>query len=88
MIYEPFTRRVYLAVPDNNGAGPILLSIDPASGAQGPPIPLPGAPEALALSDGGQVLYMTFNPQSLIARFNIATLCSLLPRVRSHSAWP
>lgn len=71
MIYEPFTRRLYLAMSDYNGTGPTLLSVDPASGALGTPISLPGNPEVLAASDDGQFIYIGFNPQPLIARFNV-----------------
>lgn len=71
MIYEPFTRRLYLAMSDYNGAGPTLLSVDPATGAQGTPLGLPGNPEVLAASDDGQFIYIGFNPQPLIARFNV-----------------
>jgi len=73
MVYEPFTRRLYLAMSDFNGTGPTMLSVDPATGTQGNPIPLPGNPEALAESDDGQFIYIGFNPQPLIARFNVAT---------------
>ncbi len=73
MVYEPFTRRMYLAISDYNGAGATLLSIDPATGSQGTPLPLPGNPTVLAVSDNGQFIYIGFNPQPLIARFNVAT---------------
>lgn len=71
MIYEPFTRRLYMAMSDYNGAGPTLLSVDPATGALGTPLPLPGNPEVLAASDDGQFIYIGLNPQPLIARFNV-----------------
>jgi len=58
---------------DYNGAGPTLLAVDPATGAQSTPVSLPGNPEVLALSDDGQFIYVGFNPQPLIARFNVAT---------------
>lgn len=73
MVYEPFTRRLYLAMSDYNGAGPSLLMVDPATGALGTPVPMPGNPEVLAVSDDGQFIYIGFNPQPLIARFNVAT---------------
>jgi len=57
---------------DYNGAGPTLLSVDPATGALGAPIPLPSNPETLAVSDDGQFIYIGFNPQPLIARLNVA----------------
>lgn len=72
MVYEPFTRRLYLAMSDYIG-GPTLLSVDPSTGARGTPVPLPGNPETLAVSDDGQFIYVGFNPQPLIARFNVAT---------------
>lgn len=73
MVYEPFTRKAYLAMADYHGTGPALLSVDPATGAQGNPISLPGNPVVLALSDDRQFLYIGFNPQPLIARFNLST---------------
>jgi len=73
MVYEPFTRKLYLAMSDYNGAGPTLLTVDPATGAQGTPIPLPANPGVLAESDDGQFIYIGLNSQPLIARFNVAT---------------
>jgi trimeric autotransporter adhesin len=73
MVYEPYTRMLYLAMSANYSGGQSLLTVDPSTGAQGTPIPLPGDPSALALSDDGQYVYIGFNPQPLIARFNIAT---------------
>lgn len=71
VVYEPFTRRLYLAMSDYNG-GPTLLAVDPATGAPGAPISLPSNPEALAVSDDGQFIYIAFNPEPLIARFNVS----------------
>jgi hypothetical protein len=48
-----------------------LLTVDPATGAEGTPVSLPGVPAVLALSDDGQFLYIATQP--LIARFNVAT---------------
>jgi hypothetical protein len=73
MVYEPFTRRLYLAMSDYNGAGPTLLTVDPSTGAQGTPVSLPGIPEVLALSDDGQFLYVAIGTEPLIVRFNVAT---------------
>jgi hypothetical protein len=70
VVYDPYTRLMYMAMSGNFPGGQSLLIVDPITGEQSIPIPMPSYPATLALSDDGQFIYIGLDSQ--IARYNIS----------------
>jgi IPT/TIG domain. len=59
IVYDPYNRKLWATIGTSTGTVPSnsLVSIDPATGTMGTPVPLSDTPYALALSDSGETLY-------------------------------
>jgi hypothetical protein len=74
MVYEPFSRLLYAAIPSSATTNPnSLVTIDPLTGIVGTPLAVGDDPEVLALSGDSQYLYVAVNGQHAIQRINLAT---------------
>jgi hypothetical protein len=74
VVYEPFTQKYYASLPSNSPANPnTLVTIDPATGVMGTPIPIKNNPGALGLSSDGMVLYVSLNGNNSVVPFNVMT---------------
>jgi len=75
MIYDPFGRLIFAAIPAASATNPnTVVSVDPLTGNVSAPIAVGTDPETLAVSDDGQYLYVGVNGQNAIQRINLATL--------------
>ena len=75
MIFDPYSRLLYASVNSaaTQVAGNTLVSIDPATGNLGTPIPAGNQPSSLALTDDGQYLYVNQTGSSSVGRFKMST---------------
>lgn len=74
MVYEPFSRLLYAAIPSSATTNPnSVVTIDPLTGNVGAPLAVGDDPEVLALSGDSQYLYVAVNGQHAIQRINLVT---------------
>ena len=74
MIYEPFTQKIYASIPATSPTNPnSLVTIDPATGSAGVPIPIGNDPGVLGLSSDGSTLYVGLNGDDTIVPFDLRT---------------
>ena len=73
IVYDQYTRKLWATISAavNTLPGPSLVSIDPATGTIGAPIPLSSTANGLVLSDSGKTLY-ALTPTSVI-RYDLTT---------------
>jgi YVTN family beta-propeller protein len=70
LVYDPTGQKLYVAVRGSPGA---VVPIDPSTGTVGTSITVGIDPAKLALSAGGEYLYVALNGEALVQRVNIAT---------------
>jgi hypothetical protein len=74
VVYDPYSQKFYTSIPASSPANPnTLITIDPATGALGTPIPIGNDPASLAISDDGQILYVGLNGDHAVLPFNLGT---------------
>lgn len=75
VIYDSVGKLLWVAIPASASANAnTVVSIDPATGTLGNPIPVASDPRKLAVSSDGQYLYVSSNGLSEIQRINLSTL--------------
>lgn len=79
LVADPYAGRIYAATPADAGpAGNSIVSIDPVTGAVGPPLLVGSSPRALAVSSDGQHLYVGLDGATAVRQVDLA----------SHTAGP
>lgn len=74
MVYEPFSRRIYAILSSASSSPDHVAIFDPFTGQIGAPIPLGGSGSgSVALTDDSQFLYVGFNSDHALGRFNLST---------------
>jgi hypothetical protein len=75
MALNPVNGLLYISVPSTSGApyGNSVVSVDPATGAIGTPIPVGSEPDKLAISSDGTTLWVGLDGASAIRRVNLTT---------------
>jgi sugar lactone lactonase YvrE len=75
LIFDPYTRLLYASV--NSAAtevtGNSIVTIDPAMGSLGTPVPVGSQPGKMALTDDGKFLYVNQTGANSVGRFDMAT---------------
>lgn len=72
MVYEPVSKMLYAAIPAGAAANAnSIIPLDPATAKTGTPISVGHDPEALAVSDDGQYLYVALYGDHTIQRINL-----------------
>lgn len=75
LVYNPFDRRLYASVPGSDGVnGNSVAVIEPATQTVVAYVPIGSEPQALALSDDGQVLWVMNSGSSTLRRIDLSTL--------------
>lgn len=92
LLYDPGRHRLYASVPDRAGAnGNTVAVIDPAMKIVEQFIPVGTDPNALAMTDDGQFLYVGIDASGEIQRVNLATriaeLRFTLGGASAHGSW-
>lgn len=75
MVYNPTNGLLYLSIPSKVGApyGNTVVSMDPATGALGTPIPVGSEPNKLALTSDGKYLWVGIDGANGIRRIDLTT---------------
>lgn len=75
MVYNPVNGLFYLSVPSSAGApyGNSVVSVDPATGALGTPIPVGSEPDRLAVTADGNFLWVALDGASAVRKVNLST---------------
>jgi hypothetical protein len=75
MVYNPVNGLFYVSVPSSAGApyGNSIVSVDPATGAFGTPIPVGSEPNKLAISSDGTILWVGLDGASAVRQVNLTT---------------
>ena len=73
LVADPTRGTVWASVLSGSGLSNVLVDIDPATGAYGPPIPLAGTPGPLALSDDGTTLFVGLNSERTVRPVDLLT---------------
>ena len=75
MVYNPVNGLLYLSVPASVGApyGNSVVSMDPATGALGTPIPVGSEPNKMALTSDGKYLWVGLDGASGVRRVDLTT---------------
>ena len=75
MALNPVNGLLYISVPSTAAApyGNSVVSVDPATGAIGTPIPVGSEPDKLAISSDGTTLWVGLDGASAIRRVNLTT---------------
>lgn len=75
MVYNPVTGLLYLSVPSSVGApyGNSIVSMDPATGALGTPIPVGSEPNRLALTSDGLFLWVGLDGASAVRKVDLTS---------------
>src|SRR5262249_4199945 len=72
--FDSIRHRLWAAIQSNAGSNSqSVISIDPATGAQGAPIPLLGEPGKIAISDDAQFLYVGLTSSNGVVRMNLTS---------------
>ncbi len=71
--YDPFTRRLYAALPSTSTAitGNSLVAIDPTSGAVGQPVLVGSEPNLLSETSDGNYMFVGLSGAKSLGRFNL-----------------
>jgi trimeric autotransporter adhesin len=71
LIYEPFSRRLYASVSSSASTNAnTILSIDPVTQKVGEPVAIGNGPNALAVSENGEFLYVGLDVDHAVQQFN------------------
>jgi uncharacterized repeat protein (TIGR01451 family) len=75
MVYNPANGLFYLSIPSSAGTlyGNSVVSVDPATGALGRPIPVGSEPNRLAISSDGTTLWVGLDGASAVREVNLTT---------------
>ena len=75
MVYNPVNGLLYLSIPASVGApyGNSIVSMDPATGALGTPIPVGSEPNKLALTSDGRYLWVGLDGASGVRKIDLTT---------------
>jgi trimeric autotransporter adhesin len=75
ILFDPYSRLLYATIAPGSSqpTGNSLVTVDPATGKVGSPIPLGSQPDKMALSDDCQVLYINEDGSGSVGRFNMLT---------------
>ncbi|CAN5691041.1 hypothetical protein BH10ACI4_BH10ACI4_34600 [soil metagenome] len=75
MVYNPVNGLLYLSIPASVGApyGNSIVSMDPATGALGTPIPVGSEPNKLALTSDGKYLWVGLDGASGLRKVDLTT---------------
>jgi trimeric autotransporter adhesin len=75
MIYNQANGLLYVSVPSSAGTtyGNSIVSVDPATGALGTPIPVGSEPNRLAISSDGTILWVGLDGASAVREVNLST---------------
>jgi hypothetical protein len=75
MVYNPVNGLLYLSIPASVGApyGNSIVSMDPATGALGTPIPVGSEPNKLALTSDGKYLWVGLDGASGVRKVDLIT---------------
>ena len=75
MVYNPVNGLLYLSVPASAGApyGNSVVSMDPATGALGTPIPVGSEPNKLAVTSDGKYLWVGLDGASGVRQVDLTT---------------
>jgi hypothetical protein len=75
MVYNPVNGFLYLSIPASVGApyGNSIVSMDPATGALGTPIPVGSEPDKLALTSDGKYLWVGLDGGSGVRKVDLTT---------------
>lgn len=75
MVYNPVNGLLYLSIPANVGApyGNSIVSMDPATGALGTPIPVGSEPNKMALTSDGKYLWVGLDGASGVRKVDLTT---------------
>ena len=81
MVYNPTNGLLYLSIPSKVGApyGNTIVSMDPATGALGTPIPVGSEPNKLALTSDGRYLWVGLDGANGVRRIDLTTNTSGTP---------
>jgi hypothetical protein len=73
MIYNPVNGLFYVSVPSSAGApyGNSVVSVDPATGALGTPIPVGSEPDRLAITSDGNYLWVGLDGASAVRKVDL-----------------
>lgn len=75
LVYEPVGRMLYLACTQfSDTVSNAIVALDPYQGTIQQVVSLPGPPGVLAVSDGGEYLYVTLNAADRILRLTLPNL--------------
>lgn len=74
LVVEPNSQNIYASVPSSAGAlGNRLALIDPVSGTIASSVAVGSEPNALAVSENGQYIYVGLDGDNAVRRFDVAT---------------
>lgn len=75
VLYEPFTRKLYVTVPDGatNIAANSLVQLDPLTGTISTPIVLGNGPNVMAESADGKYLYVGLSAAKKLGQFDLSS---------------
>ena len=74
LVYNTTNQLLYATIPSSSSTNPnTVVSIDPATGTVGTPIPVGNNPGKLALSSDGAYLYVGANGDHTLQRINLST---------------
>jgi trimeric autotransporter adhesin len=75
MVYNPVNGLLYVSVPSSAGTpyGDSVVSVDPATGAIGTPIPVGAEPNKLAISSDGTILWVGLDGAAAVRQVNLTT---------------
>jgi hypothetical protein len=75
MVYNPVNGLLYLSIPASVGApfGNSVVSMDPATGALGTPIPVGSEPDKLAITSDGKYLWVALDGASGVRKVDLTT---------------
>jgi hypothetical protein len=75
LVVDPVTQLMYASVPSSAGAGGnSILRIDPVNGTTGPSVFVGSEPNKLAVSDGGEALYVGLDGSGALRRVDLSNL--------------
>jgi uncharacterized repeat protein (TIGR01451 family) len=74
-LFDPVTQMLYLSCPNLSATETnLLVVLDPAHGVVQRKLPLPGPPDRLAVSSGGEYLYVSLNYADQVIRLTLPEL--------------
>lgn len=74
LIFEPYTRQLYLSIASTASANPnTIVSLDPQTQTFGTPVAIGSGPDHFGLSSDGELLYVGLDGSSAIQQYNTRT---------------